>query len=116
MFLFFISLLILQIPSARVSSTPVEDDSAVRKISSDLFRDPNAFLFPDDNLYEEIAKDTNSGFSTRRDSGDYDDSDDYEDDDYYEDVFIARKRKWWNWNIQENHFQSKILLILIKMY
>ena len=65
----------------------------ILQINSNLFRDPNAFLFPDDNLYEEIAKDTNSGFSTRRDSGDYDDSDDYEDDDYYEDVFIARKRK-----------------------
>ena len=104
MFLFFISLLILLIPSARVSSTPVEDDSAVRKINSNLFRDPNAFLFPDDILYEEIASETDSGFSTRRDSGDYEDSDDYEDEDYYEDVFIARKRKSWYWNIQEKSF------------
>ena len=41
------------------------DELSVRKINPSIFGDPNALLFPDEELYEEIVSETDSGFSTK---------------------------------------------------
>ena len=43
------------------------DELSVRKIDSSIFADPNGLLFPDEELYEEIVSETDSGFSTKMD-------------------------------------------------
>ena len=91
MLLLLISLVTLQNPSSHVSSisitdktsgSDVEDDGyALRKIDTNIFADPNALLFPDDELYQEIITDPDPGLSTRLDS------------DYYEEYVAEEKRK-----------------------
>ena len=79
-----ISLLFLQDQFVKVTSISEKDkntssngdeDVLVRKINLNLFADPNAHLFPGEELYEKIVSENypDSGFSTRMDSTDNED-------------------------------------------
>ena len=79
-----ISLLFLQDQFVKVTSISEKNNNAssngdedvlVRKINLNLFADPNAHLFPGEELYEKIVSENNpdSGFSTRMDSTDNED-------------------------------------------
>ena len=109
MFLLLISLLIFQNPSTRVSSISItdktssndgeNDEYAVRKIDTSIFADPNALLFPDDELYQEIITDPDPGLSTRLDT------------DYFEDYVTETKRKV----ILKGTFTLELLLKALKL-
>ena len=78
-----ISLLFLQDQFVKVTSISEKDknassngdeDVSVRKINLNLFADPNAHLFPGEELYEKIVSENpDSGFSTRMNSTDNED-------------------------------------------